>query len=46
MDYLDLAIGGQAGLFPTPINGCLAAIVNSYRDVKRIRRFGPKFSND
>ncbi len=46
MDYLDLAIGGRAGLFRTPINESFVTIVNSYRDVKRIKRFGPKFYND
>lgn len=46
MDYLDLAIGGRAGPFRTPINECFVAIVNSYRDVKRIKRFGTKFYND
>lgn len=46
MDYLDPAIGGRAGPFPTPISGCSGAIVNSYRDVNRIRHFGSKFYND
>ena len=46
MDYRDRAIGGRAGPFPKPINGCFGGIVNFYRDVKRIRHFGPKYYND
>lgn len=46
MDCPEHAIGGRAGRFPTPINGCFGAIVNSCRVAKRIRRFGPEFYND